>query len=142
MYADGLSHRHQAPGLRAQAERIDRDAFELGFSELGIPALVTGLATLKDDEPDICIVKPTDVSGEERAMPTGPQHYVLKREDGPSSRWDTPCRCMIGSDHDPNGARIWDSTLERWDREEGRGSSNANCPACGGAGACALCDDD
>lgn len=75
-------------------------------------------------------------------MPTGAKHYVIRRENGPSSRWDEPCRCTIGSDHDPDGYTIWESDLERWDRDEGRGSRNPNCPACGGTGACALCDDD
>lgn len=74
-------------------------------------------------------------------MPTGKQHYVIRKENGPSSRWDEPCRCTIGSDHDPSGFTIWESDLERWDREAGR-SSNRDCPACGGAGGCALCDDD
>lgn len=73
-------------------------------------------------------------------MPTGPWHEVIRRELGPSG--NESCRCMIGSDHDPDGMTISRSTLERWDREEGRGSSNPNCPACGGTGACALCDDD
>lgn len=75
-------------------------------------------------------------------MPTGPRHYVIRRENGPGSRWDEPCRCMIGHDHDPDGYSVWESDLERWDREEGRGGADPNCPACGGAGACALCGDD
>lgn len=49
---------------------------------------------------------------------------------------------MIGHDHDPDGYSVWDSDFERWDREEGRHRANPNCPACGGAGACALCGDD
>lgn len=74
-------------------------------------------------------------------MPTGPKHYVIRKENGPSSRWDEPCRCTIGSDHDPDGYHVWESDFERWDRESGR-RSNPNCPACGGTGGCALCDDD
>jgi hypothetical protein len=49
---------------------------------------------------------------------------------------------MIGHDHDPDGYSVWDSDFERWDREEGRQGADPNCPACGGAGACALCGDD
>lgn len=54
-------------------------------------------------------------------MPTGPKHYVITREGGPSSRWDEECRCTIGHDHNPEGIGVFDSDLERWDREEGRG---------------------
>ena len=56
---------------------------------------------------------------DERAMPTGAKHYLIRKENGPSSRWDEPCRCTIGSDHDPNGVKIWESDFERWDREVG-----------------------
>lgn len=75
-------------------------------------------------------------------MPTGRQHYVIRRENGPSSRWDDPCRCTIGSDHAPDGMTVWDSDFERWDSEDGSARADPNCPACSGAGACKLCDDD
>ena len=75
-------------------------------------------------------------------MPTGPSHYVIRRENGPSSQWDEPCRCMIGSDHDPNGYTISTMDYERWDREDGRYRANPDCPVCGGDGACALCEGD
>ncbi|GAA4792860.1 hypothetical protein GCM10023352_09280 [Rothia endophytica] len=75
-------------------------------------------------------------------MPTGTKHYVIRRENGPGSMYDEPCRCMIGHDHNPNGGSIFDSDLERWDMEEGRSRANPDCPACGGSGACALCEDD
>ena len=39
-------------------------------------------------------------------MPTGPSHYVFRRENGPGSHWDEPCRCMIGLHHDPDGDSI------------------------------------
>lgn len=74
-------------------------------------------------------------------MPTGPAHYVVRKENGPSARWDEPCRCTIGSDHNPDGYRVWESDFERWDHESGR-ARNPDCPACGGSGGCALCDDD
>lgn len=54
-------------------------------------------------------------------MPTGPKHYVIRRENGPSSRWDEECRCTIGFDHTPDGIGVFDSDFEAWDREEGRG---------------------
>lgn len=75
-------------------------------------------------------------------MPTGRSHYVIRRENGPGSRWDEPCRCTIGHDHNPDGYSVWESDFERWDQEEGRGSADPNCPACGGTGACGLCEDD
>lgn len=75
-------------------------------------------------------------------MPTGPSHYVIRRENGPGSLWDEPCRCMIGRDHNPDGYSVSDSDLERWDREEGRSVADPNCPACSGSGACALCGPD
>ena len=46
-------------------------------------------------------------------MPTGPSHYVIRRENGPGSQWDEPCRCMIGSDHDPDGYTISQMDFER-----------------------------
>ena len=49
-------------------------------------------------------------------MPTGPSHYVIRRENGPSSQWDEPCRCMIGSDHTPDGYTISTMDYERWNR--------------------------
>lgn len=75
-------------------------------------------------------------------MPTGPAHYVIRRENGPGSYWDESCRCLIGHDHTPEGMSVSDSDFERWDREEGRLGADTNCPACGGTGACALCGDD
>lgn len=53
-------------------------------------------------------------------MPTGPRHYVIRKENGPSSFWDEPCRCIIGHNHTPDGIGVYESDLERWDREAGR----------------------
>lgn len=75
-------------------------------------------------------------------MPTGPSHYVIRRENGPSSRWYEPCRCLIGSDYNPDGYTIREMEFEHWDREEGRKRTAPNCPVCSGDAACALCEDD
>lgn len=53
-------------------------------------------------------------------MPTGRLHYVIDRAKGAGSQWDEECRCIIGHDHTPDGFKVFESDLERWDWEEGR----------------------
>ena len=52
-------------------------------------------------------------------MPTGPSHYVIRRENGPGSRYDEPCRCMIGRDHDPMDTAFGKATLNGGIKKKG-----------------------